>query len=96
MKNKRICGSQRWHEARGAFIRTGITYIVLTLFFAALSFLHDVIHELLWSQIFSELASLLELQGAVVDEASVWLELERLFSRLERWIRLHTIEVGFK
>lgn len=63
------------------------TYIGLTLLFVALCLRHDVICELLWSQILSELAPLLELERLVLDQVGVRLELESLFSRLDRWIR---------
>ena len=81
----------------GAFIRTVLfTYIVLTLLFAALRLLHDVVHELLGAQVFAKLASLLELQRAALDEAGVRLELECLLSGLDRWIRLHIDMMVFK
>ena len=82
----------KWHETRGAFIRTlcgCLTYVVLTLRFVALSLSHDIVGELLWAQMLAELTPLLELQRVVLDQVGVRLELEGLFSRLDRWIRLH-------
>ena len=82
----------KWQETRGAFIRTlcgCLTYVVLTFLFVALGLGHDVIGELLWAQMLTELTPLLELQRVVLDQVGVRLELEGLFSRLDGWIRLH-------
>ena len=68
----------------------------MTLLFVALSLGHDVIGELLWSQILSKLAPLLELEWLVLDHAGIRLELESLFSRLDGWIVVeHVVSACF-
>ena len=87
----------KWHEARGAFIRTlcgCLTYVVLTFLFVALGLGHDIVGKLLWAQTLAELTPLLELQRVVLDQVGVRLELEGLFSRLDRWIH-HLVSACF-